>query len=261
MNLRKKILALGAFFIVLAAYFLIDTMLYPPKGVPILEYHMVNDTEDDAYTVPSEEFAQQLHYLKEQGYTTISLLDFIKAKKGKEILPDKPIVLTFDDGYVDNYTDLLPILEKENMKATVFIITNTIGTEGYLDWAQLRDMQKRNIEIGSHTANHLPVTTLDEKQKQDELNLSKLLLEWNGINTVFFFSYPNGAYDNETEKILKDGQYLGAVTGDAGLNTFATNPYLLQRVNIPRPRLGLLEFKVRLLKAEIFTRLGISQHS
>ena len=96
--------------------------------------------------------------------------------------------------------------------------------------------------------------------RADEVRLSKLLMEWNGIHTIFTFSYPNGAFDASLPALLQQNDYLTAVTGDAGYNTFATNPYLMQRVNIPHPRFGLLEFKLRLFKAEVFTKLGIHQH-
>ena len=127
-------------------------------------------------------------------------------------------------------------------------------------WDELRDMSRRGIEIGSHTANHDPLTSMDAARQLDEVHLSKLLLEWNGIHTVYTFSYPNGAYDASLPALLAQNEYLTAVTGDAGLNTFETDPYLMQRVNIPHPRFGLLEFKLRLLKAEIFTKLRIHQH-
>lgn len=143
------------------------------------------------------------------------MLDFMKAKRGKMELPAKPIILTFDDGYEDNYTDLLPILEEYGMKATVYVITNEIGQPGYLNWEQLRAMQDRGIEIGSHTANHDPLTGMDAARQLDEVHLSKLLLEWNGIHTVYTFSYPNGAYDASLPALLAQNEYLTAVTGDA----------------------------------------------
>ena len=234
-----------------------------PKGVPILEYHMIGTVKDpsgDAYAVPADEFRRQLDYLTENGYTTITMLEFVKASKGKFTLPEKPIILTFDDGYKDNYTTMLPLLEERGMKATVFMVTNDIGTEGYLTWEDLRDMQDRGLEIGSHTANHLPLTELSPQKQDEEVRLSKLLMEWNGIKTVFSFSYPNGVYDDTSPELLQKNEYLSAVTGDAGLNTFQTNPYLMQRVNIPKPRFGLWEFKWRLKKAELATRLNIKQH-
>ncbi len=241
-------------------------MLTPaPQGVLVLEYHHVsNDDEVEAegqtYTVPPAEFAQQLDYLQQQGYTTISMQDFVRAKKGKQELPEKPVILTFDDGYVDNYTTLLPLLEERGMKATVYMVTNSIGRKGYLSWNQLREMQERGIELGSHTANHQPLTSLDREKQAEEMKLSKLLMEWNGLKTIFTFSYPNGAYDEGMPELLKENEYLTAVTGDGGFNTFKTNPYLLQRTNIPRPRLGLWEFKLRLLKSEAMAKLGLRQH-
>ena len=256
-SLKYRICYYGAG--ILAVLFLC-LVLITPAGVPILEYHKVNDATDDVYTVPVKKFTAQMDYLLEAGYTPISLLDFLRARKGKQQLPDRPIIITFDDGYEDNYTTMLPVLEARGMKATLFMVTNDIGQPGYLTWDQLRDMQERGIEIGSHTANHQPLPTLDDAQANDEIKLSKLLLEWNGIHTVFGFSYPNGAYDDRLPAMLQQNEYLAAVTGDAGFNTFETNPYLMQRTNIPRPRFGLMEFRLRLFKAELFAHLGIEQH-
>ena len=222
------------------------------------------DTKEDAdehpYNVPPEEFAAQMDYLQQQGYTTITMLEFIKASRGKFEMPAKPIILTFDDGYEDNYTIMLPILEAHGMKATMYMVTNNIGLPDYLSWEQLKEMQDRGVEIGSHTANHQPLAGMTKAEQNEELKLSKLILEWNGIHTVFSFSYPNGSYDADLPEMLRQNNYLSAVTGDAGLNTFQTNSYLMQRVNIPHPRFGLLEFRLRLIKAQLYARLNINQH-
>lgn len=239
------------------------TLTPAPQGVLVLEYHHISDDVGDegwSYTVPVADFAQQLDYLQAQGYTTISMQDFMRAKKGKQELPEKPLILTFDDGYEDNYTILMPMLEERGMKGTVYMVTNSIGRKGYLTWNQLREMQNRCIELGSHTANHQPLTSLDREKQAEEMKLSKLLMEWNGLKTIYTLSYPNGAYDDGMPEMLKENEYLTAVTGDGGLNTFKTNPYLLQRTNIPHPRFGMLEFKLRLFKGEVMTRLGIRQH-
>ena len=234
--------------------------LYPPEGMLILEYHKINDWSDDSYTVKPADFAAQLDELTAQGYTTISVLDFLKAKKGKLTLPEKPVVLSFDDGYKDNYTDMLPLLEKRGMKATVFMVTNDIGLPGYLSWDDLKDMENRGIELGSHTANHLPLNGMSPAEAADEVSKSKLMMEWKGLRTIFVLSYPNGAFTDRLPGILKENEYLAAVTGDPGLNTFDTDPYLLQRVNVPRPCLGIWEFRLRLWKAKACARLGLLQH-
>ena len=234
-----------------------------PAGFPILEYHMVQQVDPEKayeYNVPHEDFVQQLDYLQEQGYTTISIRDYLRARKGLEELPAKPVILTFDDGYVSNYTELLPILEQRGLKATIFMVTNEIGKENYLSLDQLKELQNKGIEIGSHTANHLPLDAMDSATAREEVKVSKLIMEWQGLKTIYTLSYPNGKYNDELGETLKSEEYLAAVTGDAGLNNMQTNPYLLQRTNIPHPKFGLAEFKLRLLKTRIWTQLGLGQH-
>ena len=235
--------------------------MYPPSGVLILEYHKVNERTKDDYTVTPTEFAAQMDALQADGYTTISVLDFLRAKKGKQELPEKPVVVTFDDGYSDNYTEALPILEERGMKATVFMVTNDVGLPGYLTWEQLHEMEKRGVELGSHTANHLPLTDMTVAEARDEVQKSKLQMEWKGLKTVFVLSYPNGKYDKFLPEILKQEEYLAAVTGDPGLNTFATDPYRLLRTNIPPSRFGLWEFRLRIWKAKAMTLLGLWQNT
>lgn len=230
----------------------------PPTGFPILEYHMVTEhPSPDAkpYVVPPEDFAAQLDELAAQGYTTITPQDYARARKGKQQLPEKPIILTFDDGYEDNWRVVLPMLEERGMKAAFYMVTNKIGQPGYLTWDNLFDLERHGMEIGGHTANHLPLTTLSPEQQRDELRLSKLMLEWRGLKTIYSFSYPNGAYDDGIVAMLEEEKYLTAVTGEAGLNTLTMNPYLLRRVNVPPPHFGLMEFRLRLLKADLAARL------
>ena len=232
----------------------------PPEGFPILEYHMVTENpHPDAkpYVVPPEDFAEQLDYLAEEGYTTITPQDYARARKGKQQLPEKPIILSFDDGYEDNWRVVLPMLEERGMKAVFYMVTNSIGKPGYLTWDNLFDMERRGMEIGSHTANHLPLTTLSPEKQREELRLSKLMLEWKGMKTIYSFSYPNGSYNAGVVTMLAEEEDLTAVTGEAGLNTLETNPYLLRRVNIPPPHFGLTEFRLRLMKADIAARLDV----
>lgn len=141
------------------------------------------------------------------------------------------------------------------MTAVVYVISNEIGKENYLTLDELKDMQRRGIEIGSHTADHLPLTTLDETTRLKQIRDSKIFLEWSGLQTIYSLSYPNGAFNAEIIEILKQTEYLTAVTGEAGLNTLDTNPYELFRVHIRKPRFGLTEFKLRLFKAKFFAKV------
>lgn len=232
-------------------------------GVIVLEYHTVTNTPDidsEIYNVRPDDFATQLDYLQENGYNSITALEYMKWKRGKLELPKKNVILTFDDGYEDNYKEMLPILEAHNMKAVVYVITNLVGHEGYLTLEQLKEMTQRGVEIGSHTANHRPLDELTTEELKHELGASKQYLEWSGISPVLSLSYPNGAYNDEVMKVAKDTGYLTAVTGDSGVNDIDNEAMLLQRINILEPKFGLLQFKFNLLKGRIFTKLGINQH-
>ena len=253
MGLPLPVLLIAAF----AAWILTAT---PPSGFPILEYHMVTEEPRpgaERYVVLPEDFAAQLDYLTAEGYTTITPQDYARARKGKQQLPEKPVILSFDDGYEDNHRVILPMLEERGMKAVFFVVTNDIGLPGYMTWDDLFDLERHGMEIGSHTANHIPLTTLPPEKQREELHLSKLMLEWKGLKTIYSFSYPTGAYDDGIVAMLAEEDYLTAVTGEAGLNNVETNPYLLHRVNIPRPHFGLTEFRMRLMKADIAARLHV----
>ena len=259
----KKFKIIFSIVIAIIIFFIAIFLMPTPEGFPILEYHTITDTPDidsKRYNVLPADFNAQLDYLQQNGYNTITIQEFSLARQGKLTLPDKPIILTFDDGYADNYEVMMPILRSHKMKAVVYVIANELGKPGYLTIKQIQEMQGRGIEIGSHTANHRQLVGLTHKEILHEVRDSKIFLEWSGINSISSLSYPNGAYDDELAEIIKNENYLSAVTGDPGLNDFETNPYLLQRVNIPQPRLGIFEFRLRLLKAEIFAKLGIFQH-
>ena len=130
--------------IVLAAFAWVLTA-QPPAGFPILEYHMVKDDakpDEVRYAVPPEEFAAQLDYLTQEGYTTITPQDYARARKGKQELPEKPVILSFDDGYEDNWRVVLPMLEERGMKAVFYVVTNDIGQPGYMTWDNLFDLER-----------------------------------------------------------------------------------------------------------------------
>ena len=258
---KKFLLGLLAIIVVGIIGLVASVYIYPPKGVMILEYHRVNDetAKTDDYSLTRDEFQQQLNYLKENGYNTISLMDYVKAEKYGTELPENAIILTFDDGYEDNYTNMMPMVRAMGMKATMFVPINYIGKEHYVSWQQLKEMQDNGIEIGSHSANHIPLNQVDNLE--NETKLSKLLMEWNGLKTIYFFSYPNGVYTDESVKSLKENDYLAAVTGDAGYNYLGkTDDFKLQRTNMSNYRFGVMGFKWRLLKTKLMTRLGINQH-
>ena len=142
--------------------------------------------------VPPEEFKKQMQYLHDEGYHTITmdeLYDYMT--KGTE-LPDKPVLITFDDGYIDNYKYAFPILKEYNMKATLFMITSAFGESRFVNVEQLKEMQANGIDIQSHTVNHKDLRNMSLDQARDELISSKAVLEDRMKHPVRYIAYPGG---------------------------------------------------------------------
>ncbi len=250
---RKIGLAVGLASLLFLAWFYLA-----PMGVPILAYHMVG-LEEERYSVSVEEFDRQMDYLAKKGYTAVSLQELADWFAGKTVLPPRPVVITFDDGYNDNYLLALPIMEKHGMKGTVFVVAGQVGQGQYLSWDQIRALQERGTEIGSHTMNHVALSGSDKAGQFREVAESKQLLERELGLPVVFLAYPYGKFTAETVAVLQEAGYRGACAGTAGLNAPGSDLYRLHRVNVPKPRFGLWEFRVRLLRAEIYFMLGINK--
>lgn len=244
--MKRNLLAL------LAVLVLLGMLLHRSNGVAILAYHRVCD-DNEIYSVSPQQFAQQMQYLKQQGYTAISLAEMADAFSGGKKLPAKPIVITFDDGYADNLLTALPIMEQYGMKATVFIIAGSVGQPEYLSWEQAAQLQLRGVEIGSHTLNHVALSEVNSAQKMDELLQSKKLLEGQLTTPVNFLAYPYGQFDASLYPVLQQTGYRGACTGIAGLNFASDMPYGWKRINVPRPKFGMWEFRARLLRAQLLS--------
>ncbi|MFC2340938.1 MAG: polysaccharide deacetylase family protein, partial [Selenomonas artemidis] len=137
--------------------------------VLVLNYHMVNSMFISLAVEP-EDFDWQMKYLVDHGYHTITPDELYDFLAGTGELPERPVLITFDDGYVDNYTTAYPILKKYNLKATIFVVTGFLSKrKGYLTWDQLREMEQHGITIESHTVTHAPLPELSDDRIREEL--------------------------------------------------------------------------------------------
>ena len=213
--------------------------------VPILLYHnfvtTVPDTDPDNfnYINTPASFEENIKTLLDNGYTIISMKDLANADSGKTNLPDKPIIITFDDGYYSNYEYIYPILKKYNVKASIFIITNKIGQEidgiKYLSWDNCLEMQNSGlVEIFSHSTKHVFYDKLPIRELRDDVIESyKLIEEHLGKQDLKVFAYPYGAYTNETVRTLKNNG-IDFQVYDIGINNFKNlDKNYIKRINIP----------------------------
>ena len=261
--LRKQyrwLLAAAAVFFIAVIGVVVSLFQSAKGGIPVLNYHQINDTEKNALTVNTEQFEAQMKYLSENGYTTITPADMLDAWENGTQLPEKPVIITFDDGYLDNYNHAFPVLEKYQLKATIFLISDYVNTyPNYLTWSAVQDMQQSGlIDFESHTLSHEELTKapdLDEAKHQ--LTGSKQAIEWNLGKQVNFIAYPCGEYNDDIEQATKDAGYRAAFTVNYGLAEPGEDPFILDRVPIFGSNSHTLaRFKLRLTLAPLFAPLN-----
>lgn len=200
----------------------LSTFSYSKLSLPILMYHHIrdysnpNDQIGTNLSVSVASFINQLDEMKNEGYETITFEDI---KKGE--IPEQSIILTFDDGYDDFYYYAFPELQKRNMKATLFVITEFIGENGYMNESQILEVKRSGIEIGSHTLSHPDLTVLNKEQVDKEIRESKKYLEEMIGTQIISFCYPSGRFISETEILVENAGYDFAVTTASGIAKFS----------------------------------------
>jgi len=207
--------------------------LTPKYAVPILAYHSVAYKEDSPFVVP-ENFIKQMEYIKKKGYEVITLDELVESIKNKKRLKRNKVVITFDDGYKNNFEYAYPILKKFGFPATIFLATNYIGNdERFLDWDQVRIMSKNNISFGSHTKAHFYLGVInDEKGAFEEIVGSKKRIEQEIGIAVDYFCYPGGGFNERVKEIVKQAGYKGACATNRGFVNFNKDAYELKRIKV-----------------------------
>lgn len=228
-------------------------------GAPVLMYHAVGPEAGidwpKSLIMPASLFESHLQYLKSEGYTIISVEQLAKRLEAGQSV-DKYVALSFDDGYKNNYSVVLPLLKKYDAKGSFFVINKDMGDDIHMNEAEIKELIANGMELGSHTYSHNPLAKIDEKYLVWELDTSRFWLKkkFDGY-IVRTLAYPNGSYN---EKVISEAQRYGfyrALTGRVGINTPATYkaaPMEMYRVTVADDGNGLEGFKERLERAYLF---------
>ena len=234
--------------------------------IPILMYHHFEEEGINSLTVHPKNFEEQMKAIKEEGYETITFGQLIAFLNHEGTLPEKPILITMDDGYESNYKYAYPILKELNMKAAIFLVTSKIRREEEkhledglpnLSWEQIHEMSESGlIEFHSHTHDshkkymkgkkevaylagpivkengELETQEEYEQRIMNDLLLSKKLIEKNIGQPVTVLCYPYGAYSETSEKVAKEVGFLATVTVNKGIISKGNSPFLLKRINV-----------------------------
>ena len=201
------------------------------KSVPVLEYHSITYEKGNPICIPIKKFKEQMKYLKDNGYYTLTLTNLYGYLMNNNPIPKRSVVLTFDDGYENNYTAMFPVLKKYNFKATIFVITGNIDKyHKFLKSEQLLQMDKYGINIESHTVNHDNLKMLSKSRQLKTLIQSKKYLEKTLNKQINFFAYPYGGYNKSAIEALKETGYKMAFTTENGWASKHEGPLSLHRV-------------------------------
>jgi peptidoglycan/xylan/chitin deacetylase (PgdA/CDA1 family) len=203
-------------------------------------YHHIADPPPDAdpirqdLSVSPQAFEAQLRYLVKTGYQPITLRDLVYHLTLGTSLPERPIILTFDDGYEDNYTNAYPLLKKYGFVGTFFIVTEPVDKQraGYMSWAQIEIMNTGGMEIGAHSYTHPDLRGKSVDYIIWQVLGSKEAIEARIQQSVRLFSYPSGRYDEQVVNVLRSANFWGAVTTETGTYQSSRRPFELQRIRV-----------------------------
>lgn len=202
------------------------------QKIPVLLYHRIGDTEGHL-TISPEKFETDLARLRELGYETIPMDTFRKFLIDSNTeMPPKPIMISFDDGYLDNFLFAYPLLRKYGMTAAFYVITSMVGEEDRLAAGHIREMSAKGMSIGSHTVSHRALGDMGREEAENELSLSRNYLEGLLQKKVDFVAYPKGSYNGETGPLAYGVGYNGAFSIMPGTCTRDTNPFVLRRIPV-----------------------------
>ena len=227
-----------------------DVKYSVPEGVSVLMYHMIGDEQGNAAVMTEANLRIQMNYLRDHGYHPITMQELYDYVTKGAPLPEKPVCITFDDGYLDSYTIVYPLMKEYGFPWTLFLITDDVGKPyNRMTWDQLKEMANSHaVTIASHTLSHPKLHNLATRAEKEKeiVDANKALKYQLGIDNVWL-AYPYGDYDDEVIDICKKAGIKMAVTTDAGRVHVGSFPYDLKRAYIGND-ISLARFSERLNK-------------
>jgi peptidoglycan/xylan/chitin deacetylase (PgdA/CDA1 family) len=201
-------------------------------SIPVLNYHSIGVSKGNTLVLDPKKLTQQMEFLAEQGYSPLTLSDFILLLEKKKAAPAKPVLLTFDDGYIDNYEQAMPILKRHGFPATIFISPGTIGQENKVNWKQIKEMQEAGWDIQPHGMTHPHLPKLTAAEQKEEITQARRLIEEQLGTKADIFCYPFGEFNKQTLTILKEEGFRYAFTIRQGRTSSSQDPFQLKRIYV-----------------------------
>lgn len=210
------------------------------KTVPVLMYHRVSPRVHDPLDVTVDQLEAQLRGCRAAGATSLSLTEWATYQASPELLPDTPVIFTFDDATSGQYHYAAPLLEQYGFRGTFFIYTAIIGRgRGYMTWAEAADLARRGHELGAHSVSHgrllargRPGGAADERLQHEITACRETIGEKTGA-MVTSFAYPYGVCDDRVVELVRAAGYLTAVLATGRANpAVVTDPHRIRRIKV-----------------------------
>jgi peptidoglycan/xylan/chitin deacetylase (PgdA/CDA1 family) len=219
--------------------------------IPILAYHRVaaspgrrvRDGSNSPFTISERQFRQHLTFLRENDFKTVHLDAVLKKIDGHNLNGsiEKLIVLTFDDGWRDNFTNAFRLLQEFGFCATFFVISGRIDSNEYMTWDHLQELQSHKMTIAAHTHSHTALELISDSEAEWEVRHSKEVLEDRLGRAIRFMSFPHGSYNDRILQIVKSTGYSGSCTSNAAYGFARSNRFELPRILV-RKKLDMPDF-------------------
>ena len=225
-----------------------DKITMQKTKIFILSYHSFSN-DDWLYTTPFTEFKKQISYLKKSGYSIVSLETIEKFIKNEIVITNPSVVITIDDGYKDNL-DIVNYLEENKIPATLFILSNgsSINREEVatnkelMSTQEIKKLIKSGWTIGSHSATHANLSSLNKSNLKKEIYDSKTNIQNQFGLKVNYFAYPRGKYNTNVIETIKAAGFTMSLTMDDGTITSKSDLFTLPRIGVNRTH-SINEFK------------------
>ena len=200
----------------------------------VLMYHSLNAV-GNKLRVPPADFDTEMKWLHDNLYKSLTMDELYGYISSKKPFPEKTVVITFDDGYVDAYDSGFPIIKKYNLHATVFMISSYIGKKYFLSADQIKEMSDSGyFDFEDHTVTHPDLDTLSHDEQYSELSDSKQTLEALTGKKVEYLAYPSGRYNQDTVSIAKSLGYKMCFKMEGGSGTLESSPYEFPRAFVDK---------------------------
>lgn len=229
---------------------------YTVVGVPVLNYHQVNDKYVSPLTIPTATFKEEMDYLDQHGYHTISLDQLYDYLENGTELPDKPIVLTFDDGYIDNYEIVFPILQEHGFQGTLFMIGDDINkAPRFVTADQLREMDANGFKVQAHTYTHRRMPDIAPGEVYPDMLKGKQAVEAVLGHDVDYLAYPGGYNNALVRDAAEAAGYKMAFTVAPGNVQVGDDMYKLNRLAVFENDVTYYSFLLRLHYPAVISQL------